>query len=89
MAADAKRSGSITFLLAGVVLLVTAAGLFVAFAPVFRCRNCEIEIAIKKGITHLTSTPEAPILHSCPHCDGKGRVTPLTHWLKCSEHFLQ
>jgi len=88
----AKRSGSMTFLLASLVLLVAAAGLFVAFAPVVRCTNCEIDIAIKKGIRHVGVTlgvaPEAPPSHDCSHCDGKGRVSLLTHWTKCREHLL-
>lgn len=88
MAADPKRAGSITYLLVGLILMLAGAGLFVAFAPVVRCQRCAIAIAIEKGIARLTPGPAPANPHNCSHCDGKGRVTLLTHWLKCPEHFL-
>ena len=36
-----KRPGSITFLLAGLVLLVTGAGLLAAFVPSVKCPDCQ------------------------------------------------
>jgi hypothetical protein len=59
---EKKRPTSITFLLLGLVLLVMGAGLFAAFAPVFRCQRCAIDFAMKKGITHLRFPPEPPTL---------------------------
>jgi hypothetical protein len=67
----------------GLVLLVTAGGLFVAFAPVYSCHACEVDIAVAKGVSPLKSGPAAPVAHHCSHCNGHGRVTPLTRWLKC------
>ena len=77
---SAKRPSSLTFLLVGLVLLVTTAGVFAAFVPIARCGACEIDIAIRRGI------PRAACPHTCAHCDGKGQVPLLTHWLRCPEH---
>jgi len=39
-----KRPGSITFLLVGLVLLITAAGLFAAIVPLVQCPSCQIGV---------------------------------------------
>ena len=83
MAISEKRRGSITFLLVGIILLVTVGGLFIAFAPVRTCPGCEIQIAIAKGITTLRNGPPAPVVHQCSHCNGHAKVTPLKYWRDC------
>jgi hypothetical protein len=47
-----KRPGSITFLLVGLVLLVTGAGMFAAFVPIVKCPVClglSIGVVLKNG----------------------------------------
>ena len=83
---ERKASGSLILLLVGLFLLATV-GALVAFVPFYSCFKCEIEIGAAKGISALKAGPAAPVVHNCPHCNGYGRVTPLTHWLKCSKHF--
>src|SRR6185295_16566214 len=41
MQSASKRLGSVAFVLVGLVLLVTATGLFIAHAPIFECTKCQ------------------------------------------------
>lgn len=78
-----ERPGSLVPLLAGLLLLLTAVGVFVAVVPVYRCHACEVDIAVAKGVSPLRPGPPAPVVHRCSHCNGHGRVSALTRWLKC------
>jgi hypothetical protein len=89
MECPSQRPGSITFFLLGLIW-VTAVGLFVSLAPVYRCPRCELDLAVVKEASPLWCGPATQIVtrdgHPCFHCNGHGRVTPLTHWLVCSKH---
>ena len=63
-----KRSGSITFLLVGLVLLVVAGT--VAFAPVITCPEyCSDADVAEPGSSR-----------NCPRCKGHGRITLVESW---------
>jgi hypothetical protein len=83
---QSKRSRSLVLLPVGLLLLATAAAL-VTLIPFYTCPQCEVDIAVKKGVSPLMAGPAVPVVHDCSHCNGYGRVTALTHWLKCSKHF--
>src|SRR5712692_3924602 len=75
-----RQSRSVTALLVGLVVLVTAAGMFAALVPICHCRSCEIEIAVRAAEAEDSlRMPVAP--HVCSHCNGRGRVTLLKMWL--------
>jgi hypothetical protein len=65
-----KRPGSLTFLLAGLVLLVTGAGLFVTLVP---CWGCPL-----RRHAEILRNPA----WACPLCGGYGgnRVTLWRRW---------
>jgi hypothetical protein len=75
MDAAPKRPGSVTFLLVGLVLLVTAAGLSV-FLPIFQCPACGgtgktvIPMLVFGRIVDIPKPPSIP----CGRCRS-GRVT--------------
>ena len=52
--ASVKRPGSIIFLLVGLVLFITVAGIFAGFAPAFPCPSCTIVVNV--------TAPGAPML---------------------------
>lgn len=68
-----KRPGSLTFLLMALVLLVTAAGVFGGFVPLYSCIDCAIRRGIPKG--------DPKDIENCGYCHGKGRATLFQHWL--------
>ena len=73
MGPESKRPGSITFLLVGLVLLVTVAGLFVAFVPVVLCPECKGEPFAGWTNGH---DPDSS------RCWDRYRITILNRWQK-------
>jgi len=74
-----KRSGLITSLLVGLVLLITGLGLFVAFVPVSECPGCEHG----QRVLGVHGGPISTIhgLEVCERCKGKGKLSILNRWV--------
>jgi hypothetical protein len=68
---ESRSLGSLTFLLVGMVLLVTVAGLFIFLIP---CWQCPLER--HQALGHLAS--------GCPLCGGWGQKNKVTLWQKWS-----
>lgn len=65
METSARRPGSITFLLAGLVLLTVCAGA-AAFLPLVRCPNCDV--------------PVWQLSERCFRCDNRRVITLVDRW---------
>lgn len=76
---QSKRPGSITFLLVGLVLLVTMAGLYVGLVPTVDCPVNQWDSFVDGMLrSHAVSTV-TPL--DCWRCHGHGRITLLNKWL--------
>jgi hypothetical protein len=76
-----KRPGSITFLLVGLVLLVTAAGVLILIVPLSDCPNpIHLLLVPQTSMSIEFPTPEGPKL-GCDVCHGRKRVTLFRKWI--------
>ena len=79
------RAGSATFLLVGLLLLVTAAGLFIALVPVVRCRRCPAPFSmfVDEPVVFVGEVPSTPIrgVSGCASCGAGLKITLVAKWL--------
>jgi hypothetical protein len=82
MESTPKRPGSITFLLVGLVLLVTAATI-VLFVPLTECKQCyvtrDIQRLVDQEATNEDRSP--PPLLICRQCQGTHSSSLFSNWL--------
>ena len=75
-----RRAGSILILAVGILLAVVLVVIFLA--PLAKCRNCEIELAIQRGIVGLRpvkpSAPSPPVT-GCEQC-WRGKISLYRKW---------
>jgi endogenous inhibitor of DNA gyrase (YacG/DUF329 family) len=79
---ESKRAGSMTFLLAGLVLLVTAAGLLIALVPMAPCPEKPLHVFIRR--VHLQGSP-----FCCERCRDTERITFLNLWSKAKAPMVE
>jgi len=83
-----KRAGSMTVLLVGLLLLITAAGLFAALVPIVRtpkCFSC-VRAQLDEPVIFLPEPSGAPsgsppIAPPNDFCGAGVRITIMAHWM--------
>jgi hypothetical protein len=89
MEAKSKSPASLTFLLVGLVLLVTGLGLAIAFAPIADCPKCSVGILgesvipIRKGVPSVKTYEVFGLAMYESTPEGLRHVGPLNRWSPC------
>jgi hypothetical protein len=74
-----RRPGSLTFLWVGMVLLITAGGLFIALVPVVRAPRCSALLYDSAGESIFYSDGSV-VTGTRDPCSGGIRITLLARW---------
>lgn len=80
MALEPKRPASITFLLVGLVLLITAAGLFFCCFPIAPCPRCNRELQSYSPVLQREFIANGE--QYCSYCMDKLQITFVNKWMK-------
>jgi hypothetical protein len=81
---EPERRSSWTFLLVGLVLLVTLAALVIAFVPLTSCSDCQL---LRETNRVSPRRPRSLEDSPCTRCNDTGEITLLNNWLKSRDPF--